>query len=83
MSSYINSTYIDSCSTYGEPVDWQTFTELRLAWLYGESHEGERRAKTAADVAAWKRLGKSGARSSQETGVVHRLPDPKRASIRS
>jgi hypothetical protein len=80
MSSYINSTYIDSCSTYGEPVDWQTFTELRLAWLYGESHEGERRAKTAADVAAWKRLGR-GRRSPQETEVVHRLSAPNRTSI--
>lgn len=57
MSSYIDSSYLDMCSTYDEPVEWATFTDLRLRWLYGDNYSAERRAATAADLAAWRKLG--------------------------
>lgn len=57
-STYINSTNLDRCSVYDTPVNWELFTDQRLAWLYGDGHAAKRRAATQADLAAWRNLGK-------------------------
>lgn len=59
-------TYIDSTPTPAPYIgghvledghSWAAFTNARLAWLYGEDHATTRAAATAADLAAWDRVG--------------------------
>jgi hypothetical protein len=58
------STHINHRSGGGEIVhDWGEFTRDRLCWLYGEEL-GHAKAdgvepRTRADLAAWRRLGRS------------------------
>lgn len=42
---------------YSITHSWVAHTRRTLTWLYGPNHQAERAAQTAADLAAWSRLG--------------------------